>query len=486
MRNPTTTTTAIARLRRRVRTGIALTTTARLALVTAVLAVAAVGVARVFGVVFAPSPSWAIGLAVLALAGAWHARRRTPVDTALAAHVDRRASAAGLVMLATEQDIGPWRDTLRSRLDAFELPAVEIARPLARIGAATALVAGLVFVPLPPATRAAPRQIAIQAALEKAREEIRNSVEADGLRPEEAVALSKRASDLEERLVRGDPVVWADVDSLNEARRQQEAAQRGDAARMTASAASIAADLAAGQSLDAHELAEIARLAASLGLQPELSPELQSLLEALARHAESSRESGRTQSPLDLQALKDLGIDPKDLARLAEALRAMGGTRLRHAARDGDLAPPELDELRKLLEREGRLGGAPGTGELPSAQGGDGPFDPTPHEGESNGLPGRGGVSRGRGDAALDGTNDTELDTSTLRPERLTPGQPIPDKWEELRVLRAEPTPGARPIEPGGGTAGDGDGRATFHRDLAPRHRDAVQRFFTQEPQKRR
>jgi hypothetical protein len=483
----TTPATAIVRLRRRIHVGCVLRQGSRAALWIAVGLVAAVGIARLFGLVLIPTPGWAFALPAL-LALVWFlARGRLPARSVLAAHLDRRAGAHGLVMLAAEQDVGEWRDDVSRRLAALEMPVVELARPVARIGLATAMVFGLAWLPLPPATRSAPRQAAIQAALERAREEIRVAAAAEELRADDAAALDARARELEERLVRGDPVLWADVDAVQEARRQHEAAQSTDAARLAAGASAVAEKLLSDGVPDAGELAEIARLAASLGLLEDLAPELKAVLEKLAQHAESTRETGVPHPTLDPELLAKLGIDPKDLARLADALQQMGGARLRHRA--GGEAPPELGALRELLEREGRLGGASrGDGELPGARGGDGPFDPTPQEDGGDGQGGgRGGLGRGRGDTALEYRGDTELDTSQLRPERLAPGQPIPDRWEELRVLRAEPRAESRSIEAGGGTAAEGAGRATFHRDLAPRHRDAVQRFFspTKEPRRR-
>ncbi|MCC6784315.1 MAG: hypothetical protein IT457_15845 [Planctomycetes bacterium] len=483
--NPTPA-TAILRLRRRIHVGWALRQGSHAALWIAIGLVAGVGVARLFGLVLIPTPVWAVALPVLLVPVWCLASRRLPARSVLAAHLDRRAGAHGLVMLAVERDVGEWRDDVTQRLAALELPAVDLARPVARFGLAGAMVAGLAFLPLPPATRSAPRPAAIQAALERAREEIRMSAAAEELRPDDAAALDARARELEERLVRGDPVLWADVDAVEEARRQHEAAQSTDAARLAAGASALAEKLDGEGVPDAGELAEIARLAASLGLLEDLAPELKAVLEKLARHAENTRETGIPHPTLDPQLLEKLGIDPKDLARLAEALQQMGGARLRHRA--GGEAPPELGALRELLEREGRLGAAPqGGAELPGARGGEGPFDPTPRDGGDGQGGGRGGLGRGRGDTALEYRGDTELDTSQLRPERLAPGQPIPDRWEELRVLRAEPRAEARPIEAGGGTAAEGAGRATFHRDLAPRHRDAVQRFFspTKEPRRR-
>lgn len=482
MTTPTDTTRLTKALRRRVRAGSALRRGAGFALGVACLVVATVAVTRVFGVVIEPSWPWVAALPVLLLGAWWWAGRTVPGDAALAAWLDRRAGAQGLLVLASERDPGPWRSQVERSARGLRLPSVEVLRPLARVGMAVGMVAALAWLPLPPASRAVSRQVAIQAALERARDEIRTAADAEVLQRGDEAELNSRANELEERLLAGDPVTWADVDALEDALDQQESVQRNELARITARAGALADaatdGLEAGE-LDPRELAEIARLAEQLGLARELTPELRGVLDRLAKEMErTAKESeGRTQLPIDPAMLSKLGLDAEQLRALAEELAKMGGTRLSHAAMKGRIPDLELSALRDLLEREGRLAGG-GEGEAQAAEGG-GEFDPEPHEGDGEGRPGRGGISRGRGDATLEFSGDTELDTSALRPERLAPGQPYHDRWQDLDVVRAEPIVNPGTITPGGGTAGAGSGRATFHRDLAPRHRAAVQRFFS-------
>jgi hypothetical protein len=96
----------------------------------------------------------------------------------------------------------------------------------------------------------------------------------------------------------------------------------------------------------------------------------------------------------------------------------------------------------------------------------------------AGGRPGRGGVSRGRGDAALGHTGDTKAAEGPFRPERLPPGVPIPEGALRIGVGRAAPQ--ANPVrEAGPGAAGaTGVGEAAWRRRLAPSVRSVVRDYF--------
>ena len=99
----------------------------------------------------------------------------------------------------------------------------------------------------------------------------------------------------------------------------------------------------------------------------------------------------------------------------------------------------------------------------------------------AGGKPGRGGISRGRGDAQLNYENDTEGETDAFKARKLPPGRRPSTEWERLGLRRA--TPQVDPKRAGeAGTAGDtGSGEASWRRKLAPRHRDVVRKFFSAE-----
>lgn len=92
--------------------------------------------------------------------------------------------------------------------------------------------------------------------------------------------------------------------------------------------------------------------------------------------------------------------------------------------------------------------------------------------------PGRGGITRGRGDAELRLSGDTEGDTDGFAAKKLPPGAVVPRTWERVGITRTEPT--TDPVrDTSGGSAGtEGGGEASWRRRLAPHHRDAVRRYF--------
>ena len=87
-------------------------------------------------------------------------------------------------------------------------------------------------------------------------------------------------------------------------------------------------------------------------------------------------------------------------------------------------------------------------------------------------------MSRGRGDATLEHTGDTQGDTAGLEAKKLPPGAVVPKTWERVGVTRTAPT-GEAERDTGSGSQGTtGGGEASWRRRLAPHHREAVRRYF--------
>ena len=87
--------------------------------------------------------------------------------------------------------------------------------------------------------------------------------------------------------------------------------------------------------------------------------------------------------------------------------------------------------------------------------------------------------TRGRGDAWLRMTGNTEGSTDAFKARRLPPGRRPSTEWVRLGVGRVAPE--TDPVRDGGaGSAGDsGSGEASWRRRLAPRHRKVVREFFS-------
>lgn len=92
--------------------------------------------------------------------------------------------------------------------------------------------------------------------------------------------------------------------------------------------------------------------------------------------------------------------------------------------------------------------------------------------------PGRGGISRGRGDARLDYTNSTDEGTDAFQAKLLPPGAQPSTEWDRLGLKRALPTVDPERDATPGSAGDDGAGEASWRRRLAPHHRAVVRRYF--------
>ena len=225
-----------------------------------------------------------------------------------------------------------------------------------------------------------------------------------------------------------------------------------------------------------------ASLEAAGTLKEQTAAELRALAENLARaeQAAAALEAATEAVPQEVrEALaKDLRLaalalelgDFKPPADLAELLRGAEG---REA---GDLTPGECRGLcRQLRENREALRRA-------LAESGDLDLAATPMAGEQpGGLPGQGGVCRGRGDAEL--TRGQEHDLGTTRKERV--GQPLDPRRAAPADLLAvvdgehEIDAAAYTGPQAGGAAREGDGGTAAVVDLlAPAEQAVVRRFF--------
>lgn len=467
--------TTLRRFRRRVVIVTALEVVRSGVLLLAGLAVFAVIALRLFDVQVAPTASWLLALLVPIGAGLLHALRATPGPMAFASHVDRRGHGTGLLLASIERDLGTWSEDAARRLAAAE-KALPRVRPFGALTATVASVFGvglLALLPqLDPPGGSGTGAAAIAGALESAREELDLVRELELVDEEAAAQLEQRLDALEQRIEDQEAVGWSDVDAFVDAVREagEESARGHEAVR--ARSAELASALASrdADAQDRRELAALAARAQELGMFEGLPPDVRSALESLARRggAGEGAAAGESGGALDPDSL-----DAERIRDLARALAERGKVRLDHA-KDKLAGRVDAEALQRLLDQECA---ASGETDGPMQAQGEG-WDPTPGE-DGDGRPGRGGLGRGRGDATLDHLGSTEVDLSGLRAEQLPEGVAPPDKWDTAGIGRVEPEvspEGARPGAPRAPSGGPGS--ASARRDLAPRHRDAVRRFF--------
>ncbi len=99
---------------------------------------------------------------------------------------------------------------------------------------------------------------------------------------------------------------------------------------------------------------------------------------------------------------------------------------------------------------------------------------------------GQGGINRGRGDANLDFTGETEGRTDQFEAKELPEAQVLdPESTAVVSVGLGTPEADARGQSGGNVDAGTSVGRGAWKRRLAPHHREAVQEFFGKSGEQR-
>jgi hypothetical protein len=157
------------------------------------------------------------------------------------------------------------------------------------------------------------------------------------------------------------------------------------------------------------------------------------------------------------------GLKDAKMSGNAAALRAL----LQAAGEQLGQTSGQFGDLAALGQEAGRFNPA----EFPL----DGPGSGT----DGDGLPGRGGVNRGRADAELTWGQETSR-VDKFKSQALPPGAPrSPDDWAPVVVLPGAPqeSPVAG-VQSAGRQYADTAGQAAWRRTLAPRHLAAVKKYF--------
>jgi len=423
-----------------------------------------------------PAPAavvWVLGVAVVAVAAGWGLltmSRRRPRPEGCAAWLDRRLKLGGLLVTSAEVDATAWQQPLQRALAFAEesLPPLPVRRAAPRVLLPLAFVAAIVLLPAAkPETPAANPAIADALAVEQARLDLLEEREA--LEPEVTEELQARLDELQQRLQERDPVGWSDVDTLA-ARGEAELALRIDALEHAHEA--LGAVTAAGNGADlAGRLSEALGELEEAGLLRDLP---QDLLDRLGA------EGGQG---LDPGALA--GLDPEALEALARDLQGAYAGKLNRLVEAGLADPLKGRQLAELSAAEWRAAQPRHVHDKDCAggacSGGLGGMMAGAAAGAGS-RPGRGGITRGRADAALTYSGDTPEADRDFAAKQLPSTAPLSLEWSTTAIGLAEPQ--AEPVESqSAGSAGaEGAGAAAWQRRLAPHHRDVVKRFFERGP----
>jgi hypothetical protein len=455
----------IAAFRFRVRCVLTLRHALQLALAWTMIWAAAVVALRVSGADF--SFWWGLlGYLPAVAAAVWLANRCVPSRAVAMAILDRGGRLGGLLMTAGEMEIHGWRD----RISNVPQPAVrfDARRHCLLLLCAIAFLAVAAMTPdkYLPSAETEPLQLGQQM------QELSAKVEAlkqeQILPPEKAQVLEKNLEQIRQEAAGNDPAKTLEALDHLEQSFSQAAEEAAESAQKRAQAAGRLEELA-----DALQEAQDQ-------MDPQQFSEAMSELNELAQQAAADNASLLDGLDGDLlDSLQQGNLSPEQLSQLSGALKNLKACDLKQIenlikARLIDAS--ELEKIEAAGECDGEALAAilvqcENAGQIANAINGDG-------------LPGRGGVSRGRGDAAITWKDEASKEDIAFKEQTLTPAAIA--SLKESRLLGTSVGDPKSP-QPGGASAGgalesaQAGGGSARTQLILPEHDKTVQKYFNRE-----
>jgi hypothetical protein len=418
-----------------------------------------------------PNVLWS-GLGLLPAWGlAWWLARRNPLASRevgrrqSVARLDSALATGGLLMMLSELPESKQGDEWRCRLPQFEqawkeaIPRVRPRRFASFLALPLLFALGACFVPLREGTTAVALRNTVGQQAAQELEALLDSIDEEKILEEpEKQKLHEEIERLAEE-TRETPLThekWETVDALRERMKV-----RIESAAMLSSQAGAAAALLS-ESNSADPGAEL-----SAERTESLENELGEAMQKLMQKGAFSNAS---------QSLQD------KLARLSKD----GKLRM---PREGGERQELLDQLKEHLEKENKKlaelrkkcaacksgcksGECEGEGECES--------EGLCKSNSAGNRPGRGGVTRGRGDAELTWGDESDKQSTKFKEVVLPKGFLDQPKDDVVAVQKSAPNEEAAAEAPRSARRNDeaAAGQATWNRKLAPRHRNAVRKYF--------
>lgn len=402
----------------------------------------------------------------LAIAALW-AKRETPPRTAVQALLDDHNHCGGLLMAATDADLGDWR----SRLPELVVPRAKFKsrRTSGFLALATAFVALSLIVPVRMIGKDASRPLEASKEAEDLKAEIEILKETQILEEAKAKELEQKLDQIVAESSGDDPArTWESLDHL------------ADALEKTASDASE--QLAAREAkLDRAEALAEGLAAGNEQLDAATMTEAMTTLEAMMQNAlkENDALAGELSKELAKEladAIKSGALSQEHLGQLSKALnRAKSSLQGKQSklAKSGAIDPKSL---------KGGAGRAPRDNSGLAAFLKENAQNMSVEEavGQWCDKPGKGGVNRGRGDAAMTWTDGSSEKGAKFKEQILPPAGVAGLEESQLVGLSATaPTADAVGVAAHGAlnSAKSGGGSA-YTQPIPPHHKAAVQRYF--------
>lgn len=401
--------------------------------------------------------------------------RRRPSAASAYALVDRISSCGGLLMASSETALGAWA----SQVPELRAPALRWRdrRTPVLFAAACVFVAVSFAVPRRFVTASAGTPLRVEKEVTALKEQIEALKEEKVIAPEQAAEMEERLRQTAEAATGEDPAkTWEALDHLAEVTSKAAQSSAEEALREAEKLARAEA-LAQGLANDASKL-DPAALAEGM-------KELAKMVDKAAAENEAFKQSLSKELG---EACSSPKLTPGQCGDLAKAL---GEYREGMAESLGRLVDAQLIDI-ELAGRCASLNPGEGNG----GSGGLAAFLKGSGDGNSglsaveqmnlwlDGSPGRGGVTRGRGDAPMTWKDPSSKEGVDFKEEALAPGA---GSLKDSRLMGV--SVGAPTAEAAGGPAKSGalggaqsGGGAANTRTILPRHRGAVQRYFERKP----
>jgi len=405
----------------------------------------------------------AIGIAVAVAAAAALSRKRLPSAASVRALLDSRNDCGGLLMAGADADLGDWR------IPEIRLPGLRWrnARAFGLLAASIAFVAVSLLAPVRFGTTNAARPMDVSREVENLSAQIEALKEAQVIEEAKAEALEQKLDQLGQEASGEDPAkTWEALDHLNDAveKAAKEAAETANARQeRLARAEALAEGLMAGaDQLDSKTMTEAMRTLGEMmreameendALAGDLSPEAQEAIKSGSLKPEHlkdvSKALGKGKSSLN-QKLSKLSQSGQSGSINPNSLK--GGAQAKRRDNSG-LARFLKENAEKMSVDEATLQWCEG---------------------------GKGGVDRGRGDAAMTWTDGTSEKDAKFKEKVLPPSSVAGLNDSQLLGLSASaPTVDTSGVAAHGALnkAASGGGSA-YTQTILPRHRGAVKRYF--------
>jgi hypothetical protein len=407
----------------------------------------------------------AVGILFAILASVIKTRKYLPSHSSVRALLDHQNQCGGLLMAAGNIELGDWQ----TRIPAIKLPVVRWRSTASLVlSAASILFLTLsLVVPVRFAALGADRSLDVNRETGELAEKIEILKDEEIIKQDQAAALEQKLDQLSQKAEGEDPLkTWEALDHLSDAvgKTAKEAAESISARQEKLTQAEALAEglLAGHDQLDAQLLTEA----------------MQTLSSMMKDAIEKNQMLNSSLSSEMKEAIKSGALKPEHLKDLAGALaknKSALNQKLSKLSKAGMMDASSLKE-RAVGNRRSNAGLAQFLKEHAQRMS---------VEQVVEGWCGRGGVDRGRGDAAMTWTDGTSEKGARFKEKQLAPSAINGLNDSQLLGLSAAAPDVVKSLTGHGALGHASKGGGSAHtQTILPRHKGAVKRYFDRNEEK--